>query len=124
MVRVAEHPLQKQIADALRFEIAPAGKVSRDGVVWWSVDHANYAGTTPGVRCRQGADRRHSRSVCAAPWRRPHDRDQYTECVLSDAQRAGSACDHVGVVRSTEEALACLDTWGFPGRGVCVWTLC
>jgi hypothetical protein len=39
---VAEHPLQCQIADALRLEIAPPGKVSRDGVVWWSVDHAAY----------------------------------------------------------------------------------
>jgi hypothetical protein len=27
------HPLQRQIADALRLEIAPPGKVSRDGVV-------------------------------------------------------------------------------------------
>jgi hypothetical protein len=31
---VLEHPLQKQIADTLRLEIAPPGKVSRDGVVW------------------------------------------------------------------------------------------
>jgi hypothetical protein len=45
-----EHPLQRQIADALRFELAPPGKVSRDGVVWWSVDHASYAGTAPGAR--------------------------------------------------------------------------
>src|SRR6516162_11287199 len=50
MVRVAEHPLQRQIADALRFEIAPPGKVSRDGVVWWNVDHASYADTAPGAR--------------------------------------------------------------------------
>ena len=34
---VPEHPLQRQIADALRLEIAPHGKVSRDGVVRWSV---------------------------------------------------------------------------------------
>jgi hypothetical protein len=34
---MAEHPLQRPIADALRLEIAPPGKVSRDGVVWWSV---------------------------------------------------------------------------------------
>jgi hypothetical protein len=33
---VTEHPLQRQIADALRLELAPPGKVSRDGVVWWS----------------------------------------------------------------------------------------
>src|SRR6516165_5955627 len=51
---VPEQPLQKQIADALRLEIAPPGKVSRDGVVWWSVDHANYAGTAPGSRIGRG----------------------------------------------------------------------
>jgi len=28
--------------------------VSRDGVVWWSVDHASYAGTAPGVRVGRG----------------------------------------------------------------------
>jgi hypothetical protein len=31
---IGEHPLQHQIADALRLEIAPPGKVSHDGVVW------------------------------------------------------------------------------------------
>jgi hypothetical protein len=51
---VPEHPLQRQIADALRLEIAPPGKVSRDGVVWWSVDHASYAGTAPGARVGRG----------------------------------------------------------------------
>jgi hypothetical protein len=30
---VAEHSLQRQIADALRIELAPPGKVSHDGVV-------------------------------------------------------------------------------------------
>ena len=51
---VAEHPLQKQIVDTLRLEIAPPGKVSRDGVVWWSVDHASYAGTAPGALVGRG----------------------------------------------------------------------
>ena len=37
---VREHPLQKQIADTLKIEIAPAGRVSRDGVVWFSIDFA------------------------------------------------------------------------------------
>src|SRR6516165_6088239 len=54
MVRVAEHPLQRQIADALRLEIAPPGKVSGHGVVWWSVDHAAYAGTAPAARVGRG----------------------------------------------------------------------
>ena len=51
---VAEHPLQRQIADALRLEIAPPGRVSRDGVVWWSVDHASFAGSAPGARVGRG----------------------------------------------------------------------
>ena len=49
-----EHPLQQQIADALRLEIASPGKGSRDGVVWWSVDHAAYAGSAPGARVARG----------------------------------------------------------------------
>jgi hypothetical protein len=51
---VAEHPLRRQIADVLRLEIAPPGEVSRDGVVWRSVDHASYAGTAPGARVGRG----------------------------------------------------------------------
>ncbi len=50
---VREHPIQKQLCDA-RLEIAPPGKVSRDGVVWWAVDHANYAGEAPGIRVGRG----------------------------------------------------------------------
>ena len=52
--RVPEHPIQKSIADTLRLEIGPPGKVSRFGVVWWSIDHANYAGEVPGVRIGRG----------------------------------------------------------------------
>jgi hypothetical protein len=51
---VAEHPLQHQIADAPRLEIAPPGKVSRHRVVWWSIDHASYSGTAPGARIGRG----------------------------------------------------------------------
>ena len=50
----AEHSLQRQIADALRLKIAPPGKVSRDCMVWWSVDHAADAGTAPGARIGRG----------------------------------------------------------------------
>ena len=49
-----EHPLQRQIADALCLELAPPGKGSRDGVGWWSVDHASYLGTAPGARIGRG----------------------------------------------------------------------
>src|ERR1700751_5264122 len=51
---VREHPRQAEIARVLTIEIAPAGKVSRDGVVWFAIDHANYAGEVPGVRIGRG----------------------------------------------------------------------
>jgi hypothetical protein len=63
----ARHPLQKQIADALRLEIAPPGKVSGDGVVWWSIDHASYAGTAS--RSRKNSS--HSTAPNSAKAERP-----------------------------------------------------
>jgi hypothetical protein len=39
---VPEHPLQRQIADALRLELAPPGKVSGHGVVWWSIEVVHF----------------------------------------------------------------------------------
>jgi hypothetical protein len=41
---IREHPLHKQIADVLAREIAPAGRVSAHGVMWFSIDHADFAG--------------------------------------------------------------------------------
>jgi len=114
-----EHPLQRQIADALRLEIAPPGKASRDGVVWWSVDHAAYAGTAPGARIGRGI-------VAGVPDLFVLHRgiaymiEIKTEAgVLSDAQRSVAtavlaAGGHVGIARDDEEALACLDAWGIP----------
>ena len=79
---VPEHPLQRQIADVLRLEIAPPGKVSRDGVVWWSVDHASYAGTAPGARIGRGLSQVCRTCSCcteASPtWLRP--RRQLANC--------------------------------------------
>ena len=54
-----EHPLQRQIADALRLEIAPPGQLSRDGVVWWSgsttpaMGALHLALASGGAQCRQ-----------------------------------------------------------------------
>ena len=116
---VREHPLQKQIADALRIEIGPPGKVSRAGVVWWSIDHANYAGEVPGIRVSRGiisgipdifvlhAGLAHMLEVKAE------------DGELSDPQRSVAAAallagGRVGVVRNAWEALACLDAWRIP----------
>jgi len=46
--------IHKQIADTLRLELCPPGRISRDGVTWWSVDMAAYAGTVPGIRTARG----------------------------------------------------------------------
>jgi hypothetical protein len=116
---VPEHPLQRQIADALRLELAPPGKVSRDGVVWWSVDHASYAGTAPGARIGRGI-------VAGVPdlfvLHRgiAHMVEIKTPAgELSDPQQAVMAAvlasgGRVGVVRDTEEMLDLLDAWDIP----------
>ena len=114
-----EHPLQRQIADALRLELAPPGKVSRDGVVWWSVDHAAYAGTAPGARIGRGI-------VAGVPdlFVLHHGIAHMIEIktpagALSDPQRSVMAAvlasgGRVGVVRNADEMLGLLDAWGIP----------
>ena len=112
------HPLQRP--DALRLEIAPPGKVSRDGVVWWSVDHAAYAGTAPGARIGRGI-------VAGVPdlfvLHRgiAHMVEIKTPAgALSDPQQSvmaavlASGGRRVGVVRDAEEMLGLLDAWGIP----------
>jgi hypothetical protein len=112
---VAEHPLQRQIADALRLEIAPPG-VSRD---WWSVDHASYAGTAPGARTGRGI-------VAGVPdlfvLHRgiAHMVEIKTPAgELSDPQQSVMAAvlasgGRVGVARNADEMLGLLDAWGIP----------
>jgi hypothetical protein len=116
---VAEHPLQKQIADTLRIEIAPPGKVSRHGVVWWSIDHANYAGEVPGIRVGRGI-------IAGVPdlflcWRGRAYMVEIKTVVggMTDSQRSvASALLGSGgcfaVARDASETLACLDEWGIP----------
>ena len=116
---VPEHSLQKQIADVLRLELAPPGKVSRLGVCWWAVDHAAYSGEVPGIRIGRGV-------VAGLPdlffLHRGMSFMVELKTVLgelSDAQRSVCAAmlgsgGRVGVARTVEEVLACLDGWGLP----------
>jgi hypothetical protein len=115
----AEHPLQRQIADALRLEIAPPGKVSRDGVVWWSVDHAAYAGTAPGTRVGRGVVAgvpdlfvlhrgiAHMIEIKTPAGELSDPQQSVMSAVLASGGR-------VGVVRDAEEMLGLLDAWGIP----------
>ena len=114
-----EPPLQRQIADALRLELAPPGKVSRDGVVWWSVDHAAYAGTAPGARIGRGIVAGvpdlfvlhrgvvHMIEVKTPAGKLSNPQQSVMAAVLASGGR-------VGVVRDAEEMLGLLDAWGIP----------
>jgi hypothetical protein len=111
--------LHKQIADVLRIEIAPPGRLSVHGVVWWSIDHANYAGEVPGVRVGRGI-------IAGVPdvfvLYRGHAfmiEIKTIEGEFSDAQRSLiaavlGAAGRVGAARNAWEALACLDVWAIP----------
>jgi hypothetical protein len=51
--RVPEHKRQRAICTLLRLELAREGHVSAQGVVWFAVDSAHYAGI-PGTRQARG----------------------------------------------------------------------
>lgn len=117
--RVAEHPLQKQITDVLRLEIAPPGKVSKLGVVWFAIDHANYAGEVPGIRTGRGI-------VAGIPDTFIMHRGlthfieiKAADGELSAAQRSVATAivmggGRVGIARSAAEVIVCLDEWRIP----------
>ena len=116
---VREHPIQKQIADVLRIEIAPAGKVSKLGVVWWSIDHANYAGEVPGVRIGRGIIAGIPDTFVLHCGRAHLIEIKAEDGELSVAQRSVAAAvlasgGRVGVARDATEVLACLDEWQIP----------
>jgi hypothetical protein len=113
-----EHPLQRQIADALRLELAPPGKVSRDGVAWWSIDHASYAGTAPGPRVGRGIVAgvpdlfvlhrgiAHMIEIKTLAGELSDPQQSVMSAVLASGGR-------VGVVRDADEMLGLLDTLGY-----------
>jgi hypothetical protein len=116
---VREHPIQKQLCDTLRIEVAPPGKVSRYGVVWWAIDHANYAGEVPGVRVGRGIIAGIQDLYILYRGRAYHPEIKAADGVLSEAQQSVcsavlAAGGRVAVVRDADELLECLDQWGIP----------
>lgn len=49
-----ERLVHRDIHNVFCHEIARPGHVSRAGVTWWSVDHADYGGHVPGTRSARG----------------------------------------------------------------------
>jgi hypothetical protein len=116
---VPEHPLQKQIADTLRIEIAPPGKVSKRGVVWWAIDHANYAGEVPGVRIGRGIIAGIPDTFILFVGRAYLIEIKTEDGALSDAQQSVGAAvivggGRLGVARNADEVLALIDAWEIP----------
>lgn len=116
---IREHPLHRQIAHALSIEIAPAGRISRHCVMWFSVDASDYGGDVPGTRMARGM-------VAGIPdvfiiWLgQAHMIElKADDGIASPAQRSIIAGLIVGgtkvaTARDAREVLAIVDAWGIP----------
>jgi len=118
---VREHPRQAEIARVLTIEIAPAGKVSRAGVVWFAVDVANYAGEVPGIRVGRGIIAGIPDLFLLHRGRAFVIEIKTEDGTLSDAQQSVLAAlfaggNSIAVARDWIEVLACLDEWRIPRK--------
>jgi hypothetical protein len=118
---VREHPRQAQITKVLTIEVAPPGKVSDAGVVWYSIDHANYAGEVPGVRIGRGIVAGLLDIFVLYRGRSHMIEIKTPDGELSDPQRSVIAAvlaggSRVAVARDWIEVLACLDEWAIPRK--------
>jgi len=116
---VREHPIQAQVTKLLTIEIAPPGKVSKHGVCWFAVDHANYAGEVPGVRVGRGiiaglADLWFIyRGLVHCIELKAID-GELTLAQQSVAIAITIAGARVGIATRAEDVLACVDEWRIP----------
>lgn len=116
---VREPQLHRQIADVLRFELGPPGRVSRHGVCWWSVDMASYGGVAPGLRTGRGCIAGIPDMQLIYRGRAYFIELKAVDGVLSPAQQAVAtalaSCDvPFGVARDVDEVLQLLDGWEIP----------
>lgn len=116
---IREPVLHKQIADSLRIEIAPPGRVSLHGVTWWSVDMAAYAGTVPGIRTGRGCIAGVPDMIVLYRGTAFFLEVKASDGILSTAQQVVAVAilitgAHYGVVRNAGEALEQLDEWEIP----------
>lgn len=117
--RIPEAALHQQIARVLSVEIAAPGRISNQGATWFSIDIANYGGSTPGLRTSRGVVAGIPDLVIlyrgVAHWIELKAVDGF----LSEVQRTVAASillahSHFGVARSVEEVLELLDCWEIP----------
>ena len=119
-----EHQFQARLTTVLALELAPPGHLSRHGVCWFAIDHANFAGVAPGARIGKGIIAGLSDlmflyrgNAYVIELKRP-------DGVLSEAQKKllpviRMAGVQVAVCCTDEQVLRTLDTWEIPrGRRV------
>jgi hypothetical protein len=116
---VREPILHKQIADSLRVELGAPGRVSAQGVTWWSVDMAAYAGTVPGIRTGRGCIAGIPDMILLHRGAAFFLEVKALDGMLSAAQQLVAVAilmtgAHYGVVRNASEAIALLDQWEIP----------
>jgi hypothetical protein len=120
MPAVREHGLHRQLADLLRIEVAPPGRVSDAGVTWWSVDASNYNDRIPGLRTTRGQIPgvpdlilvHDGRAFFIEIKRQP---DGVLSAAQQDVAIAILLCGaRFAVVTSADELLAALDQWRIP----------
>jgi hypothetical protein len=114
-----EPVLHQQLADLLRREIGPEGRLSVEGVVWWSVDMAGYVGRVPGLRTARGCvagipdidinwlGRSYRIELKAMDGKLSPAQAQLATALLSSGSQWA-------VVRSASELLQVLDHWEIP----------
>lgn len=116
---VRESPLHQQIASVLRIEIALPGHISPQGVTWWSVDMAAYAGNAPGIRTARGCVAGVPDLMLVYQGKAFFIEIKASDGLVSPAQRGVAFSIFVanaqwGTATTAEDALALLDAWGIP----------
>lgn len=111
--------IHKQIADTLRVELCPPGRISREGVTWWSVDMAAYAGNVPGIRTGRGCIAGVPDMVILYKGQAYFLELKADDGSLSPAQQVVGiailmAGARYGVARSPAEVIQHLDQWEIP----------
>jgi hypothetical protein len=116
---VPKHQRHKRIAGVLALELVPAVRVSRHGVMWYSIDHGASAVLAPNERRALGFVSGQPDIIIVCLGRACMLWIKAEGGMLSDAQQSfitavSMAGARVGVVRDTAEAIACLDEWQIP----------
>lgn len=116
---VREHPFHAQVARVLTLEIARAGHVSADGVVWWSVDQGTAEGALPGTALARGVIAGIPDILIIHNGSAHLIELKAEDGSLSPAQRSVlcavlASRGLVGVASRVEHVLACLDRWDVP----------